>query len=162
MKKYLCLLLCLCLIFSAVGCSSRKEAGTCTLSISCAVLLEHMDELSEGKQALVPENGWILPPTEMTFYEGDSVFDVLQRAVRANKIHMEHSTTPLYHTAYIKGIGNLYEFDCGELSGWVFSVNDQFPKTGCSACSVQPGDVIAFQYTCDLGIDVGGPGEALS
>ena len=28
------------------------------------------------------------------------------------------SKTPIYNSAYIEGIHNLYEFDCGSLSGW--------------------------------------------
>lgn len=44
-------------------------------------------------------------------------FDVLQRVCKANKIHMESSFTPVYNSAYIEGIHNLYEFDVGKLSG---------------------------------------------
>ena len=36
---------------------------------------------------------------------------------KANKIHMESSFTPVYNSAYIEGIHNLYEFDVGKLSG---------------------------------------------
>ena len=62
----------------------------------------------------------------------------------------------MYNSAYIEGINNLYEFDCGELSGWMYSVNDWYPNYGCSCYTVQPGDVICWVYTCDLGQDVGG------
>ena len=53
-------------------------AYTCTISISCATILDHMDWLDPEKVELVPEDGWILEPTEVTFYEGESVFNVLQ------------------------------------------------------------------------------------
>ena len=49
--------------------------------------------------------------------DGESVYDVLQRVCKANKIHMESSFTPVYNSAYIEGIHNLYEFDVGKLSG---------------------------------------------
>ena len=68
----------------------------------------------------------------MEFTEGESVFDVLKRVCRENKIHMEFSETPVYQSAYIEGIGNLYEFDCGEGSGWMYRVNGEFPNYGCS------------------------------
>ena len=48
-------------------------------------------------------------------YRGQSVFDVLLATVKAQAIHMEYQNTPMYETAYIEGIGNLYEFDCGAL-----------------------------------------------
>lgn len=132
------------------------EAHTCTLSISCASILNHMDWLAAEKAELVPEDGWILEPLEVTFYEGESVFNVLQRTCKQEKIHMEFSNTPMYNSAYIEGIHNLYQFDCGELSGWMYKVNDWFPNYGCSRYALQDGDVICWEYTCDLGVDVGG------
>ena len=68
---------------------------------------------------------------------------------------MEFSNTPIYQSAYIEGIGNLYEFDCGPQSGWMFSVNDVYPGLGCSSYTLSDGDVIVFSYTCDLGADLG-------
>ena len=56
----------------------------------------------------------------------------------------------------IEGIANLYEFDVGQLSGWMYSVNDWFPNYGCSRYQLMDGDVIEWKYTCDLGNDVGG------
>ena len=129
---------------------------TCTLSVRCDTILDNMDWLDPEKVELVPEDGVIFPATEVTFYEGESVFNVLQREMRKAGIHMEFEDTPMYNPAYIEGINNLYEFDCGELSGWMYKVNDWFPNYGCSRYQLQPGDVVEWVYTCDLGIDVGG------
>lgn len=131
-------------------------AYTCTISISCATILDHMDWLDPEKAELVPEDGWILEPMQVTFYEGESVFNVLQRTCKQQNIHMEFENTPMYNSAYIEGLHNLYEFDCGELSGWMYKVNEWFPNYGCSRYQLQDGDVICWEYTCDLGIDVGG------
>ena len=129
---------------------------TCTLSISCATILDNMDLCDPEKRELVPEDGWILKPTVVTFYEGESVFNVLQRTCKQQKIHMEFVNTPAYNSAYIEGIHNLYEFDVGNLSGWMYKVNDWFPNYGCSRYQLKDGDVIEWVYTCDLGDDVGG------
>ena len=129
---------------------------TCTLSISCATILDNMDLCKEEKRELVPEDGWILKPMTVTFYEGESIFNVLQRTCKQQKIHMEFVNTPAYHSAYIEGIHNLYEFDVGNLSGWMYKVNDWFPNYGCSRYRLQDGDVVEWKYTCDLGSDVGG------
>ena len=131
-------------------------AHVCTISISCTTILDHMDWLDPEKVELVPEDGVILAPVTVAFYEGESVFNVLQRTCRQNGIHMEFENTPMYNSAYIEGIHNLYEFDCGELSGWMYSVNGWFPNYGCSRYALQAGDVIRWVYTCDLGYDVGG------
>ncbi len=134
-----------------------KAEYTCTISISCATILNNMDSLDGGKKDLVPADGWILAPMKVSFSEGESVFDVLRRTCMEQKLHMEFEDTPLYDSAYIEGIGNLYEFDCGALSGWEYAVNDWFPNYGCSRYTLKDGDVIEWLYTCDLGADIGAP-----
>lgn len=134
---------------------SDKELH-CTLSISCKTILDNMGWLDPEKKELVPEDGWILEPVELVFYEGESVFNVLQRTCKQNGIHMEFQNTPMYNSAYIEGINNLYEFDCGELSGWMYKVNEWFPNYGCSRYGLKDGDVICWEYTCNLGVDIGG------
>ena len=103
------------------GCGAPQAGPSyhCTVSISCASILEHMELCSEEKRELVPEDGWLLESVEVSFQEGQSAFDVLQQVCRENKLHLEFSTTPVYGSAYIEGIGNLYEFDCGAESGWM-------------------------------------------
>ncbi len=133
-----------------------STAYSCTLSISCVTILDNMDWLDKEKWELVPEDGWILKATKVTFYEGESVFNVLQRTCKQQKIHMEFVNTPIYNSAYIEGIHNLYEFDVGELSGWMYRVNGWFPNYGCSRYQLQDGDTVEWVYTCDLGYDVGG------
>ena len=138
------------------GAKSGTGELTCTVSISCASILDHMELCKVEKQSLVPADGWILQPVEAAFTEGESVFDVLQRVCRENKIHMEFTDTPLYQSAYIEGIANLYEFDCGDRSGWMYRVNGWFPNYGCSRYELQDGDTVEWVYTCELGDDVGG------
>lgn len=131
-------------------------AYTCTLSVRCDTILNNMDWLNPEKVELVPEDGVIFPAAEVTFYEGENVFNVLQRELKKAKIHMEFTDTPMYNSAYIEGINNLYEFDCGERSGWMYSVNGWFPNYGCSRYQLQDGDVVEWVYTCELGADVDG------
>lgn len=133
----------------------KDKEYTCYLSVSCSTILDNMENLTEGKESLVPKDGVIYSEREVTFYEGESVFDVLQREMKNNRIHMESSFTPKYNSAYVEGINNLYEFDCGRWSGWMYEVNGWYPNYGCSRYIVQPGDVIKWNYTCDLGRDLG-------
>lgn len=128
----------------------------CTLSIDCITILSNKQNLTEGKERYVPGDGTILATTEVLFYDGESVFDVLSRECEKRSIQMESSWTPIYNSAYVEGINNLYEFDCGSLSGWCYSVNGWFPNYGCSRYQLQEGDVIKWRYTCnDLGKDIG-------
>lgn len=132
------------------------EAYTCTVSIYCSTILANMDICDPEKMEMVPDDGCILESTTVTFYRGESVFDVLRRVCKQLRIHMEYKNTPIYNSAYIQGIHNLYEFDVGELSGWMYKVNGWFPNYGCSRYQLQNGDEIDWVYTCDLGFDVGG------
>jgi len=128
----------------------------CTLSVRCDTILDNIDWLDPEKAELVPEDGVIFPSTEVTFYEGESVLNVLQREMKKAKIHMGFENTPMYNSAYIEGINNLYEFDCGELSGWMYKVNGWFPNYGCSRYQLKDGDTVEWVFTCDLGVDVDG------
>lgn len=128
---------------------------TCTFSIECTTIFNHLSDLESGKLEVLPKDGVILPRQTVTFSEGESVYDVLQRVCRENGIHMEASWTPVYNSAYVEGIHNLYEFDCGSLSGWMYRVNGWYPNYGCSRYGLAQGDVVEWRYTCDLGKDVG-------
>ncbi|MGM9626294.1 MAG: DUF4430 domain-containing protein [Eubacteriales bacterium] len=48
----------------------------------------------------------------------------------------------------------LYEFDFGDLSGWIYKVNGETPSVGCGDYVLSDGDEIAWLYTCDLGNDL--------
>ncbi|MDD3766459.1 MAG: DUF4430 domain-containing protein [Eubacteriales bacterium] len=141
---------------------SRKDEETadkqltCTLSVRCDTILKNISWLKPEKVELIPEDGIIFAEQEVVFYEGESVFNVLLREMKKNKIHLEFENMPVYKSAYIEGINNIYEFDCGELSGWMYRVNGDFPNYGSSRYQLAPGDKVEWLYTCDLGSDIGG------
>jgi len=126
-----------------------------TLTVRVDTLLNNMHLLNREKHELVPADGVIFPVTEVTVNEGESVFNVLQREMRRARIHMVSRFTPIYNSAYIEAINNIYEFDAGNLSGWSYSVNGWFPNYGSSRYVLQPGDVLEWHYTVDLGRDLG-------
>ena len=138
-----------------------EDAGSdileCTIEIRCDTILDNMENLTAGKESYVPANGCILSTSTVEFEKGETVYDVLSRVCSYAGIQMEASWTPLYNSYYVEGINNLYEFDCGNQSGWVYKVNGWFPNYGCSAYYLEDGDTIVWTYTCNgLGADVGG------
>ena len=129
----------------------------CTIEIRCDTILNNMDDLEEGKDKYVPANGCLLARSKIAFEEGETVFDVLKRACAQAGIQLEYSWTPMYDSYYVEGINHLYEFDCGNQSGWMYKVNGWFPNYGCSSYTLKDGDAIVWCYTCKgLGADVGG------
>ena len=134
---------------------TTEKALTCTISIDCKTILDNLDNLRASKADYVPADGWILYKSTVEFEQGDTVFDVLKRVTKAAGIQMESKWTPMYNSYYVEGINQLYEFDCGEQSGWMYSVNGWYPNYGCSSYELKDGDKIEWRYTCDLGSDVG-------
>lgn len=138
----------------------REDSETVTLTIRCDTILENWEKLTPGLRNgdYVPKDGIILAETRYVLRPEDTVFDILSRAVRANKFQMDFQGADknAYGSVYIKGIQFIYEFSCGELSGWMYSVNGVFPNVGCDRYRLKDGDSIEFRYTCDLGRDIGG------
>jgi hypothetical protein len=127
--------------------------GACTISISCRTAADKGMAAQERWRDIVPPGGMILAPVELEFRQGEMVFDVLKRAVRERDIQMEFNG--LAGAQYVKGIHNLYELDGGPDSGWMYCVNGWYPNYGCGQYLVREGDVIEWNYTCDLGRDLG-------
>lgn len=136
-----------------------QPAGpTCTIEIRCDTILNNMKDLTPGLDVYVPDNGTILAATTVSFTTGETVFDVLNRICNERNIQIEYSYTPLYGSYYIEGINHLYEFDCGQQSGWMYKVNGWFPNYGCSSYKLEGGETIVWAYTCKgLGTDIGAP-----
>lgn len=134
----------------------NKDGGGihCYVSIDCENILSHMSQLKESKKEYVPKDGIILKKTKVAVKPDTSAYDVLYQVCRDRNIHLEAAYTPMYGTYYVEGIHQLYEFDCGDLSGWNYTVNGRQPNRGCSKYQVQEGDVIAWRFTCDRGKDL--------
>ena len=165
MKRIVKVMILVCVLSMLCGCGKANTAKvadtngdgklTCTLEIRCDTLLTQLDKVPAEKVNLVPEDGLMLAATKVEFIGGESVFDVFRKVLREEKIHFEYVDASAYDSVYIEGIGNIYEFDCGPQSGWMFSVNDVYPGLGCSAYTLADGDVIVFSYTGNLGAVLG-------
>ena len=125
-------------------------AGTVTMEIRCDTIAGKSD--SEH----IPADGVILPPTAFDFESGETVFDILTEAAQTYGIQVENrgSAGSAHGMVYIAGINYIYEFDFGDLSGWVYHVNGIAPSRGCGEYEVSDGDKIEWLYTCEIGHDL--------
>ena len=126
--------------------SEISSIGTVMLSIKCDVLSDIDENLD------IPDDGIILKNTMVDIQEGATVYDVLLSVTTANKIHIE--TNGMTENAYVEGIANIYEFDFGDLSGWVYYVNGISPSLSCGSYQLKPGDEIEWRYSLSLGEDI--------
>lgn len=126
---------------------SGKKPITVSMEIRCDTVA--------GAEDYLPQDGVILARTSVSAYEGDSAFDVLCETARVYDIPLEYEGTAAGNEfAYIEGIAYLYEYDHGELSGWIFLVNGETLNVGCGAYLVADGDEIVWHYSKELGRDV--------
>lgn len=134
-----------------------EVAGEVTLSIRCDTIA------GLGDSEFVPEDGCILETTTYAFAQDETVYDILVRAVKENKLHMEKKKTGSGpRDYYICGIANIYEYDWGELSGWMYYVNGESPSVGCGEYRVKDGDRIEWLYTREIGRDLKGSFDMLT
>ena len=159
MKKYFLIILSLIVVISTVIVLSAllspptvPPAASFTVSLSVRVdaLADNLHLLEPDKRELVPEDGIIFPETIVVAYEGESVFDVIQREIRNAGIHMVTNTIPGYNLSFIEGIGNIFTFDAGPMSGWLYSVNGESADVAASQFILNPGDVIEWEFTLDF------------
>ncbi len=129
------------------GESTLKEnpVGTVTLSLRCDTVA------GKSEAEYIPSDGIIL---EDSFHieEGESVFDILIEAVKKHSIQLEYSGSS--DMPYISGINYIYEFDFGDLSGWMYFVNGESPSVNCADYRLSDGDRIEWLYTCEMGNDL--------
>lgn len=139
------LTLCSCSIKLADDYYGSKSDGelSAVISINCSTADDR------GKH----DGAEILGDYSVKIDESATVFDALKNACRDNRIQLDFKGSG--DSVYVSGIDYLYEFDCGSLSGWEYSVDGVFPSVGCNAFKLKGGEKISWLYTCDLGEDIG-------
>ena len=157
MKKLSVILLALIFILSGCGKAEPKEViGSFSFLVRCDNILKNTDKLNKDKSEFVPENGYLIEKTVIDLHEGDTPFDVLTTLCREKGIKVEFASTAGTDTKYVNAINNLYPGDCGEMSGWVYTVNGEYSNEAANVYQIKDNDLIEWIYTCDLGRDIGG------
>lgn len=121
--------------------------GSVTVSVRCDTLKD------DKKPSYIPDDCVILDDTTFAIEDGDTVYDILYEA--SVRCHFQIDNRGAAGAAYIAGIGYLYEFDYGDLSGWMYKVNGEFPDVGCQSYTLHDGDKIEWLYTKNIGKDLG-------
>lgn len=125
----------------------KKEdpIGSATISIRCDTIVGKSDK------EYIPEDGNIVFDTFEIEAE-ETVYDILIEASKKHSLQLEHSGTG--DMTYISGINYIYEFDFGDLSGWMYFVNGESPSVGCQKYELKDGDRIEWLYSCEMGNDL--------
>ena len=132
--------------YYSAGPEKENAVGHVTMTIRCDTVLGKTDS------ELIPEDGVILPLTEFAIEEGDTAYSILTEAARTYGIQTE--TRGAEGMLYVTGIHYLYEYEFGDLSGWMYHVNGQAPSVGSDACVLHDGDLVEWLYSCEIGNDL--------
>ncbi len=127
--------------------TTKKKSDLCTITIECKEIQKHTDKLAPGHSNFVPKNGYIISNFECKISGEMTVYDILKKACKDNNIIL--TSRDSQYGAYIVGINNIDEKDCGESSGWLYYVNGKKPNYACDKYYVKPGDKIVFSYICE-------------
>ncbi len=96
---------------------------------------------------------WIAPES-VTIPKGSSVRYLFE--IMLNKYGITYEA----ESAYVPGINDLWEFDNGSMSGWLYMVNNTSPQVGYSEYILNDGDEVQWYYTDDFLNDDGNRADA--
>lgn len=159
MKKILLLFITIIMMLSMTACvkiEGRKSFYTVKpietekrvlLSVDCSDIISNLDKLDDSLLDHIPEYGLIIPDDEYPFESGDTVYDVLLRAAKENKVQLE--SKGFFGSREIEGINYIYNSSCGNGSRWIYKVNGQVQQPVCSEYKVKDGDIIQWIYVCN-------------
>ena len=120
---------------------SKETIGTVSVTVRCDSIL---GKENAGHKI---ENAVIIQKAEVPISENDTVFTVLETVAKENKILIESSSAS--GSLYVRGIANIYEFDFGALSGWVYTVNGETSSLACDEYTLSDGDAVEWNYTLE-------------
>lgn len=144
------------------ACQSKEETATpagetptADIQVSVKPILDHMDDLNESKVSYVPEDGMLLPEQVITFEEGSSALDVLLKVTKDYRIPVDYDKGAQSSTgsAFIKGIGQIYNGDCLDTSGWMLKIDDEWAERGADEITIKSGQKIEWIFICDYDTD---------
>ena len=127
--------------------TEEKDGFTVSMSIRCDTVTG-LEKVNDH----IPDDGVILGETEFSAAQGDTAYDILLTASKKYGVPIDNRGAQ--GSAYIAGINYLYEFDYGDLSGWMYRVNGEFPEVGCQSFTLSDGDKIEWLYTTNIGKDL--------
>lgn len=116
---------------------TQESVGTVTVTIRCRTLDTEKIFLEDLVVSLYPQ---------------DSVYDITLRAAKIAGLILSWKGTGSF--AYLHGVENVYEFQHGELSGWMYFVNGIEAGVGCGQYRPLDGDCILWEYSLERGKDL--------
>lgn len=124
--------------------TTQDKKITVTVFCSCKNAVSYGIRNKGDYGSFIPESG-ILIDTSVKITPDSTAMDAIKAACKQSGIEIDESR------GYIKGIGGLYEKDCGGASGWLYSANGSFPYSSSDKYVLKANDRIELHYTVKNG-----------
>lgn len=159
MKKILLSAITAAIFFLSAGCAEIQKPDeyysveeiesekSVLMSVDCSDILENMDKLDSGLEEYIPEYGLIIEDKEYPIKDGDTVYDLLIRAAKENKVQTE--SKGFFGNKEIEGINYIYNSSCGKGSRWIYKVNGKIQQPICNDYKLKDGDIVQWIYVCN-------------
>ena len=127
-----------------------------TIKVTVSILGDtaHGDNGSVHTRAGGGLKTWV-KATAFSANSNDTVWDLLQTVFLEKGISCKY--TKASGTVYIQALTNqgvtVEEFDNGKYSGWMYTLNGEYPLLGVAQQGLKNGDVIVFHYTDDYRLE---------
>lgn len=132
---------------------------TVTVLAECSAALDNMGSIDERVNTadVIPADGVVIAYCEVPLPEGATAFEALTLAARQQQVRVDGSGT--VYGVYVSAIGHIAEFGFGDMSGWLYSVNGEYPEVSCGEYRLHDGDAVEFHYTCGYGAGMEVPND---
>lgn len=132
---------------------------TVTVLAECSAALDNMGSIDERVNTadVIPADGVVIAYCEVPLPEGATAFEALTLAARQQQVRVDGSGT--VYGVYVSAIGHIAEFGFGDMSGWLYSVNGEYPEASCGEYRLHDGDAVEFHYTCGYGAGMEVPND---
>lgn len=126
--------------------STAQDDSLITVSVFCSCKNAVNYGIRDKKDfaEFIPEDGVIFSAT-VTVPKDSTAMDAIKTAALENNVEIKETR------GYIRGIGGLFEKDCGGASGWMYSVNGTLPNVSSDKYTLNSNDRIELHYTVNLG-----------
>lgn len=117
------------------------------MSVNCSEILKNMDSLDSGLEEYIPEYGLIVEDKAYPIKDGDTVYDLLIRVTKENRIQVE--SKGFSGSREIEGINYIYNSSCGKGSRWICKINGEIQQPVCTDYKLKDGDIVQWIYVCN-------------
>ena len=118
------------MLLALAGCGAKQVDydATCTISISCATILDNMDACDPDKREQVPQDGVILAPVEVGFQPGKTSLTCCSGCAGKIASRWSPNGRPVLRVPTFRASTTCMNSTWAAAPAGLYSVNDWYPE----------------------------------